>query len=124
MTLTPSLSSDLWTKAKNQRLHYVFREQALLNLLDFDMNQVVTYCHTLLKSSDDEEWFMALKVLSSSVDEAALNILSDYYSALTDRRRYIVLQYIQRALQRRVQNQTKMKQKSVIGVTAVQMTRF
>jgi hypothetical protein len=67
--LTPSLqdtlTESLWDTAKDDSLHILLREPALIELARRKEPGVLSYCDKLLLSDDHESWFSALKTLET-----------------------------------------------------------
>ena len=65
ITLQETLSESLWTTAKDEELHILLREPALIELARRQEPGVLSYCDKLLVSEDQERWFSALKILEA-----------------------------------------------------------
>jgi hypothetical protein len=76
MALRDTLTESLWDTVKNQSLHIILREPALLELSNRKDPGVVVFCDQLLHTDDQECWFSALKALESlNTYEAAQRLL-------------------------------------------------
>ena len=64
-SLQDTLTESLWDTAKDESLHIILREPALLELARRKEPGVLSYCDRLLLSEDQEWWFSALKVLET-----------------------------------------------------------
>ena len=64
-SLQETLTESLWDTAKDDSLHIILREPALLELARRKEPGVLSYCDQLLLSEDQERWFSALKVLET-----------------------------------------------------------
>ena len=60
-----TLTESLWDTAKDESLHILLREPALLELARRQEPGILAYCDKLLLSEDQECWFSALKVLEA-----------------------------------------------------------
>ena len=65
ITLQETLSESLWTTAKDEELHILLREPALIELARRQEPGVLSICDRLLVSEDQERWFSALKILEA-----------------------------------------------------------
>ncbi|MHA2076119.1 MAG: hypothetical protein ACW99X_00860 [Candidatus Thorarchaeota archaeon] len=65
ITLQETLTESLWTTAKDEELHILLREPALLELARRQEPGVLSLCDRLLVSEDQERWFSALKILGA-----------------------------------------------------------
>lgn len=63
--LQETLVESLWDTAKDEDLHIILREPALLELARRKEPGVLAYCDKLLLSEDQECWFSALKILET-----------------------------------------------------------
>ncbi len=63
--LQETVVESLWDTAKNESLHIILREPALLELARRKEPGTLAYCDKLLLSEDYECWFSALKILET-----------------------------------------------------------
>lgn len=64
-SLQETLTESLWDTAKDESLHILLREPALLELARRREPGILAYCDRLLFADDQEQWFSALKVLET-----------------------------------------------------------
>jgi hypothetical protein len=64
-SLQETLTESLWDTVKDNSLHIILREPALLELARRQEPGVLSFCDKLLFSEDQECWFSALKVLEA-----------------------------------------------------------
>ena len=64
-SLQETLTESLWDTAKDESLHILLREPALLELARRREPGILAYCDKLLIADDQECWFSALKVLET-----------------------------------------------------------
>ncbi|MHA1963177.1 MAG: hypothetical protein ACXACG_00520 [Candidatus Thorarchaeota archaeon] len=64
-SLQETLSESLWDTVKDESLHIILREPALLELARRQEPGVLSYCDKLLLSENQECWFSGLKVLEA-----------------------------------------------------------
>lgn len=71
-----TLTESLWDTTKNQALHIILREPALMELAKRRDPGVIAFCDSLLCSEDQECWFTALRALEAlQTYEAAQRLL-------------------------------------------------
>ncbi len=63
--LQETLAESLWDTIKDESLHMILRESALLELARRKEPGVLAYCDKLILSEDEECWFSALKALET-----------------------------------------------------------
>jgi hypothetical protein len=97
-SLQETLTESLWDTAKDESLHIILREPALLELARRQEPGVLSYCDKLLLSDDQECWFSALKVLEvlNTYDAAQRLLVVCGYSGTADRK--IVMHVLARVL--------------------------
>ncbi|MFX1485297.1 MAG: hypothetical protein ACFFCP_19155 [Promethearchaeota archaeon] len=97
-TLQETLVESLWDTVRDEELHILLREPALLELARRKEPGVLSYCDKLLVSEDQEKWFTALKALESlNTYDAVLKLLVICgYSGTEDRK--IVMHILARVL--------------------------
>ncbi|MHA3962842.1 MAG: hypothetical protein AM325_004805 [Candidatus Thorarchaeota archaeon SMTZ1-45] len=97
-SLQETLTESLWDTAKDESLHIILREPALLELARRQEPGVLAYCDRLLLSDDQEYWFSALKVLErlNTYDAIKRLLVICGYSCIEDRK--IVMHVLARVL--------------------------
>lgn len=98
ITLQETLSESLWTTAKDEELHILLREPALIELARRQEPGVLSYCDKLLVSEDQERWFSALKILEAlkTYDAVQRLLVVCGYSGTGDRG--VVMHFLARIL--------------------------
>ncbi|MFX1605738.1 MAG: hypothetical protein ACFFDD_07510 [Promethearchaeota archaeon] len=93
-----TLTESLWDTARDESLHIILREPALLELARRRDPGVLSYCDRLLFSEDQEQWFSALKVLETLATYHAVQRLLVIcgYSGTSDRK--VVMHVLARVL--------------------------
>jgi hypothetical protein len=86
-SLQDTLTESLWDTARDDSLHIILREPALLELARRQEPGVLSYCDRLLLSEDLEYWFSALKVLEAlnTYDSAQRLLVVCGYSGTSER---------------------------------------
>jgi len=97
-SLQETLTESLWDTVKDESLHIILREPALLELARRQEPGVLSYCDRLLISEDYECWFSGLKALETLNTYAAVQKLLVVcgYSGTGDRK--IAMNVLARAL--------------------------
>ncbi|MHA2395933.1 MAG: hypothetical protein ACXAC0_04450 [Candidatus Thorarchaeota archaeon] len=97
-SLQETLTESLWDTAKDETLHIILREPALLELARRREPGVLSYCDKLLISDDQERWFSGLKVLEAlnTYDAAQRLLVVCGYSGTGDRK--VVMHVLARVL--------------------------
>jgi hypothetical protein len=97
-SLQETLTESLWDTAKDESLHILLREPALLELARRREPGVLAYCDRLLFADDQEHWFTALKVLETlnTYDAVQRLLVICGYSGTGDRK--IVMNALARVL--------------------------
>ena len=97
-SLKETLTESLWDTVKDDSLHIILREPALLELARRQDPGVLAYCDKLLLSEDQECWFSALKALEAlnTYDAAQRLLVVCGYSGIGDRR--VVMHFLARVL--------------------------
>ncbi|MFW9809277.1 MAG: hypothetical protein ACFFE6_07845 [Candidatus Thorarchaeota archaeon] len=97
-TLQETLSASLWDTVKDEELHILLREPALLELARRKEPGVLSFCDKLLVSEDQERWFTALKTLETlnTYDAVQRLLVVCGYSGSGNRK--IVMQVLARVL--------------------------
>lgn len=97
-SLQETLTESLWDTAKDESLHILLREPALLELARRREPGILAYCDRLLFADDQEQWFSALKVLETlnTYDATQRLLVICGYSGTGDRK--IVMNALARVL--------------------------
>ena len=97
-SLHETLTESLWDTAKDESLHILLREPALLELARRREPGILAYCDKLLFADDQEQWFSALKVLETlnTYDASQRLLVICGYSGTRDRK--IVMNALARVL--------------------------
>ena len=97
-SLQETLTESLWDTAKDESLHIILREPALLELARRQEPGVLSYCDKLLISENQECWFSGLKVLEAlnTYDAVQRLLVVCGYSGTADRK--IVMHVLARVL--------------------------
>jgi hypothetical protein len=97
-SLQETLTESLWDTAKDESLHILLREPALLELARRQEPGVLSYCDKLLLSEDQERWFSALKALEAlnTYDAVQRLLVVCGYSGTGDRK--VVMHVLARVL--------------------------
>ena len=97
-SLQETLTESLWDTAKDETLHIILREPALLELARRQEPGVLSYCDKLLLSENQECWFSGLKVLEAmnTYDAVQRLLVVCGYSGTGDRK--IVMHVLARVL--------------------------
>lgn len=93
-----TLTESLWDTVKDQSLHILLREPALVELARRKDPGVIVFCDSLLRSEDQESWFTSLKALETlnTYDAAQRLLVLAGSSNTTDRK--IVLNVLAKIL--------------------------
>ena len=96
--LQETLSESLWDTVKDEELHILLREPALIELAKRQEPGVLSYCDKLLVSEDQEKWFSALKTLEAlnTYDAVQRLLVVCGYSGTGDRQ--VVMHVLARVL--------------------------
>lgn len=96
--LQDTLTESLWDTAKDEELHILLREPALVELAQRQEPGVLAFCDKLLLSDNQERWFSALKILEAlnTYDAVQRLLVICGYSGTGERR--IVLDVLARIL--------------------------
>jgi len=84
-------TEQLWKKARDESLHMVFRESAMIELAERGESGLTDLCKSLLRSLDIDEWFSAVRILRSVGTHDAADILLDQCESLDPTLRRTVL---------------------------------
>jgi hypothetical protein len=97
-SLQETLTESLWDTVKDESLHIILREPALLELARRQEPGVLSYCDKLLNSEDYESWFSGLRVLETlnTYDASQRLLVICGYSGTGDRK--IVMHVLARIL--------------------------
>ncbi|MGD9396727.1 MAG: hypothetical protein PVJ05_09890 [Candidatus Thorarchaeota archaeon] len=97
-SLQETLTESLWDTVKDNSLHILLREPALLELARRKEPGVLSYCDKLLLSEDQERWFSALKTLEAlnTYDSVQRLLVVCGYSGTGDRQ--VVMHILARVL--------------------------
>ncbi|MFX1561216.1 MAG: hypothetical protein ACFFBL_11560, partial [Promethearchaeota archaeon] len=97
-SLQDTLTESLWDTARDESLHIILREPALLELARRRDPGVLSYCDRLLFSEDQEQWFSALKVLETlnTYDAVQRLLVICGYSGTSERK--VVMHVLARVL--------------------------
>jgi len=97
-SLQETLTESLWDTVKDNSIHIILREPALLELARRQEPGVLSYCDTLLLSEDQERWFSALKALETmnTYDSVQRLLVVCGYSGTLERK--IVMNVLARVL--------------------------
>ena len=87
-SLQETLSESLWDTAKDESIHIILREPALLELARRKEPGILSYCDKLLISENQECWFSGLKVLEAlnTYDAVQRLLVVCGYSGTEDRK--------------------------------------
>lgn len=91
-------SESLWDTTKNEDLHVLLREPALLELARRKEPGVDIFCDKLVNCGDSECWFTAIKALASLNTYDAVNRLMSIAGSCSPQDRRIVIDLIARIL--------------------------
>ena len=75
-------TEQLWKKARDESLHSIFRESAMIELARRGESGLTDLCRSLLSSVDIDEWFSAVRVLRSAGTHHAADILLEQCESL------------------------------------------
>jgi len=97
-SLQETLTESLWDTVKDESLHIILREPALIELARRQEPGVLSYCDRLLISEDYECWFSGLKALENlnTYDAVQKLLVVCGYSGTGDRK--IVMHVLARVL--------------------------
>ncbi len=97
-SLQETLTESLWDTVKDESLHIILREPALVELARRQEPGVLSYCDKLLISEDYEHWFSGLKALETlnTYDAVQRLLVICGYSGTGDRK--IVMHVLARVL--------------------------
>jgi hypothetical protein len=91
-------STQLWELVKDERVHFMLRRPALLELARRKDSGLLDYCEELLNSDDYEKWLTGLSTLSAiGSPDAVDRLILAYAHSLNDDRK-VVLSVVARIL--------------------------
>ncbi|MHA1615185.1 MAG: hypothetical protein ACTSYJ_10095 [Candidatus Thorarchaeota archaeon] len=91
-------SARLWDLIFDEKVHFILRRPALVELARRTDPKLMDYCENLLKSEDYEEWLTGLATLSAvGTNEAVDSLILAYAHSLNEDRK-LVLSYVAKIL--------------------------